>query len=530
MRESRPRPNADIASAPAPGTFRSVEHWLRTWAAASPEKTFLQSIDQGTSISWGALARLTDRFARFCQARGIKANDRIAVLTDNSLENLVLYFAVMRTGATYCTVNVEIQEAHLREMLTRLEPKLVLWDKTLDPALLGVGSPGAWIPFGACDPGGHATDGGLFEAVDALGDGPALPSLGGPDDLALISFTSGTSAKPKGVMHSFDDYQRIAEQTIAMWGLGPRDRLLEYRSFSWASSHMLCLHPCLIAGATLLFARRFSQSRFFDWVRDLKPTISIGVPTVINMLLERPIDVRTRDLASLRFMSSSTAPLMLEQHRRFEETYGIRLVQLYGMSEGGVVAGNHPDTRRIGSVGRPGLYQNLRVVDETGGALPEGAVGEIEIGGAQTAYGYLLEDKTVQVIRGTRLKTGDLGYLDGDGFLHVTGRAKDLIIRGGVNIAPLEIDNVLIEHPDIAEAATVGVPDPIYGEAVVCYVAPKAGRALDEAAVRAHTMRHLAEFKQPKAIVFVAAILKNDRGKVDRNGLVAAWKKTQPPG
>jgi acyl-CoA synthetase (AMP-forming)/AMP-acid ligase II len=326
-------------------------------------------------------------------------------------------------------------------------------------------------------------------------------------------------------MHTFDDYQRIAEQTVKMWGLTEADRMLEYRSFSWASSHMLCLHPCLLSGATLLFAKRFSQSRFFDWVRDLKPTIAIGVPTVINMLLDRPVDVRTRDFGKLRFMSSSTAPLMLDQHRRFEDTYGIRLVQLYGMSEGGVVAGNSPETRRIGSVGRPGMYQNLRIVGEDGSALPQGEIGEIEIGGAQNAYGYLLEDGTVQKIRGTRLKTGDLGYLDPDGFLYVTGRAKDLIIRGGVNIAPLEIDNLLMTHPDIAEAATIGVPDPIYGEAVVCYVAPKAGRPLDEAAVHAHCAAHLPEFKRPMQIVLVGSILKTDRGKVDRNGLVALWKK-----
>ncbi|MGE3931701.1 MAG: class I adenylate-forming enzyme family protein [Rhodospirillaceae bacterium] len=512
---------ADIPAAPPPGSFRSVLDLLRAGAARHGGRTFLHSIDQGTSVGWDALYRFANRFARFCADRGIGPGDRIAVMTDNSLENVVLYYAVMRAGATYCTVNVEIQSAHLKEMLSRLQPKLVLWDRTLDPEALGVGAPGDWIPFGAFG----SDDGGLFAAVDALPDAPELACTAAPDDLALISFTSGTSAKPKGVMHSFDDYQRIAEQTVAMWGLSEADRILEYRSFSWASSHMLCLHPCLLSGATLLFAKRFSQSRFFDWVRDLKPTIAIGVPTVINMLLDRPVDVRTRQFGSLRFMSSSTAPLMLDQHRRFEETYGIRLVQLYGMSEGGVVAGNSPETRRIGSVGRPGLYQNLRIVGEDGQKLPQGAVGEIEIGGAQNAFGYLLEDGTVQQIRGNRLKTGDLGYLDPDGFLYVTGRAKDLIIRGGVNIAPLEIDNLLMTHPDIAEAATVGVPDPIYGEAVVCYVAPKAGRALDAAAVQAHCAAALPDFKRPKEIVFVETILKTDRGKVDRNGLVALWKQ-----
>jgi len=223
-------------------------------------------------------------------------------------------------------------------------------------------------------------------------------------------------------------------------------------------------------------------------------------------------------------MSSSTAPLMIDQHRRFEDTYGIELVQLYGMSEGGIVASNHVGERRIGSVGPSGLYQNLRIVGPDNETLPSGDVGEIELGGAQPAVGYLHADGTVEPIE--RLRTGDLGYLDDDGFLMITGRAKDLIIRGGVNIAPLEIDNALAAHPDIREAATIGVPDLVYGEQPVSFAALRPGSYASEADILAHCAGVLAAFKCPAQVVLLDEIPKNNRGKIDRNAVHTLWKET----
>jgi acyl-CoA synthetase (AMP-forming)/AMP-acid ligase II len=505
---------------PDPAKWRSVARLVRAHAARTPDKPALVSIDQGVELSWRDLHLWCNRLAGLLAAKGIGRGDRIAVLGENTLELAILYCAVLYAGATFCVVNTEINASHLREMLARLEPKLVLWHGELDPAALGEGAPGERMRFG--DPQG---DGALFSAAARYPDAPDPPDRVRPDDHAVISFTSGTADKPKGVIHDHGNYFWIAEQTIDMWGITAADRLLEYRSLSWASSHMLSLMPCLATGATLLLARRFSASRFFDWIATHEPSIAIGVPTVVNLLLERPEDAPAGAFAALRFMTCSTAPLMVDSHERFERRFGVRLIQLYGMSEGGVVAGNHHDDRRIGSVGRPGLYQNLRIVGADGEPCPPGAVGEIEIGGAQTAYGYLLPDRSVDVIRGRRLKTGDLGFLDGDGFLHVTGRAKDVIIRGGVNIAPLEIDGVLAAHPAVAEAATIGVPDRIYGEEVVAYVAPRPGAHPTEAALAAHCAAALPEFKRPRRIVVAAAIPKTDRGKIDRAALKVDWRR-----
>lgn len=515
----------EVPSVPDESRYQSVSTLLRAHAADTPDKPFLVAIDQdGRSLTFAQLWRLSNRLARFLHQLGIGPGGRIAVLTDNRLEMPALYFAIQRYGAAFCTINVEVNATHVREMLARIEPELVLCHEDLDSASFGRGDDA--IRFGDLDPDGKSTDGGLFERLNGYDDGDHAPEAGaGPEDLCVLSFTSGTSAAPKGVMHRFGNYYWITDQTIDMWKLTGADRMLEFRSLSWASSHMLCLNPALRVGATILLAERFSRSRFFAWLCDYEATMVIGVPTVINMLLEH--DASPDDISAtrrLRFMSSSTAPLMVDQHRRFEDTYGIELVQLYGMSEGGIVASNHVGERRVGSVGPPGLYQNLRIVGADGGNLPAGNVGEIELGGAQPAGGYLHADGTVEPIG--RLRTGDLGYLDDDGFLMITGRAKDLIIRGGVNIAPLEIDNALAAHPGIREAATIGVPDPVYGEQPVCFAALRPGSRASEADILAHCADVLADFKCPAQVILLDEIPKNDRGKIDRNAVKSLWTET----
>lgn len=503
--------------------YRSVLTRLRANAQATPDKPALISIDQGSEITWDGLYRACNQVAGALAARGLKANDRVVVLTDNSLENLILYYGVQRFGATFCTVNVEINREHLREIVGRLSPKLVLWHDALDPESLGIGAAGEWVPFGAWN---DTAAGGFFAEAARYPETEEVPELCGPEDICVICFTSGTSDRPKGVMHSFGNYLLIGEQTRYLWGLNETDRVLEYRSFSWSSSHQICLNPTLVAGDTLIFARKYSQSRLFDWIRDYRPTVMVGIPTVVSMLLTRPRGADDALIRTLRFMSCSTSPLLGDQHRAFEDRYGIPLIQHYGMSEGGTVAGNRFDARRIGSVGKPGMFQNLAIVDEAGRTLPPGEEGEIEIGGPQNAYGYLMEDGSIERVRGKRLRTGDLGYLDRDGYLYVTGRAKDLVIRGGVNIAPLEIDNAIMRHPDVFEVATIGIPDKIYGEELAAYVVAKTGSGLTAKEVEAHCARVLPPFKRPRQILMVDEIAKNARGKIDRRAMAELWKKT----
>jgi acyl-coenzyme A synthetase/AMP-(fatty) acid ligase len=312
--------------------------------------------------------------------------------------------------------------------------------------------------------------------------------------------------------------------TLEFLGLTEDDRTLEYRSFGWNSAQVLSLMPFLEKGLTLHIAKRFSHSRFFEWIKTHGITFSAGVPTVLNMLLNKPLGYTTKDVPTLRLMTCSTAPLTAAQWMQFEEMYGVKLLQCYGMSEAGWVCGNRTYKNKIGTVGVPALHQEFEIVGPDGKPVPPGTEGEITAGGPHTAVGYLREDGTIEPLRPNRIKTGDLGIMDAEGFVRVTGRTKDLIIRGGVNIAPLEIDEVLLKHPGILEAAAVGVPDEIYGEEVVCYIVPR-DQNLTAAGVVDHARQYLPSAKVPKQVLIVSELPKSDRGKVLRDALKEDWLK-----
>ena len=481
-----------------------------------------KSLEDGASLSWNELSEWINRLGQFLQCRGVQANDRIAVLGENSLEQLVLYYGIQAYGATYCTINTEINRNHLVEMLERIEPKLVIWDDSLDPESIGHKSIGNWFPYTAGDMGSR-----LFGLLATLEVNHLPTPCNALEDRCVICFTSGTSARPKGVLHSFSNYQAIAQHQLDRWSLTSADRVLEFRSFSWASAHMITLNPVMASGATLLFAKNFSRSRFVSWIETHQPTIIVAVPTVINMLLEKPIKNSKAVFSSVRFISCSTAPLMPDAHQRFEELYGIKLVQLYGMSEGGIVSANSPESRVIGSVGQPGKYQQISIRNDDGQPLAQGEIGQIETISAQHAHAYLHSGGEIEPIRGTPLKTGDLGILDEQGFLRITGRAKDVIIRGGVNISPLEIDATLSKHPDILEVVTFGVPDPVYGENIVSWVTTSSASAQGEMDLMRYCEENLPEAKRPKAIEIVQEIPKNNRGKIDRNTAREKWIAAQ---
>jgi acyl-coenzyme A synthetase/AMP-(fatty) acid ligase len=514
----------DTVPPPPQTPYRSVLAMIREHARRAPARDCLVAIDQNTALTWRQLYRLTNKLSAWLQAQGIGANDRILVLTDNSLENLILYFGIQRHGATFCTVNVDINAHHMREIIDRLTPKFVLWHDALDLCEFRQTAPGTWVSFGTADPdGATAADGGLFEALNAF-DGDAEPDeVSTENDAAVICFTSGTTDRPKGVIHSFGNYNAIGAQTAYLWGLTGDDRVLEYRSFSWSSSHQIVLQPLLLGGGCVVFAPKFSFSRLFDWIRDYRITKAIGIPTVVNMLLNEPPPEAERDVPSLRRMTCSTAPLSPDQWAKFESMYGVTLLQLYGMSEAGWICGNRHYRRAMGTVGPPAKHQEFIIIDGSGDACAPGVEGEITIGGPQTCMGTISPEGVFEDLSESRIKTGDLGMINEDGFVTVTGRTKDLIIRGGVNIAPLEIDNVLLANPKVREAAAVGVPDDIYGEEVIAFVSVIPGEELSEEDLKSWCAASLPAFKAPKQIYFTDDLPKSDRGKVLRDGLRDMW-------
>jgi len=502
--------------------YQPVADLLAKYAKRDAGKTAIVDLESGTSIDFGRLDRIAIDIAAYLKSRGIEKGSRVLLLSDGNLEMLLIWLGVWRLGAVVCPFNLEMNEKQMVPLTATLGPALIVYHKEIDLQKMigGHGAPrvrfGNWSPDGAKDPQDE------FFCALTPGDAASLPERNDPMDPAAIVCTSGTTARPKIIILHHAIMWMNGLNTLEYLGLTEDDRILEYRSFGWNSPQIVTLMPFLEKGMTMHVAKRFSHSRFFEWVQKHGITFSAGVPTVISMLLNKPLGFTAKDVPTLRLMSCSSAPLTAQQWKQFEEMYGLTLLTWYGMSETGWICGNRHYKKKMGTVGPAAPHQELKIVDGAGNECPPGAEGEITVGGPQMAIGYLLDDGSVEPILGKRMKTGDLGVEDPDGFIRVTGRSKDLVIRGGVNIAPLEIDEILIKHPGIAEAAAVGVPDKIYGEEVVCYVVPK-DKSLTEAMVLEHCGKFLPPAKTPKQVLFAADLPKSDRGKVLREKLRDDW-------
>ena len=471
-------------------------------------------------MTYGELQQAIGGIAAFLHKRGLGANDRVALLANNSVEHLVCYLGVMAYGATICTVHVEMNRNQIDNIFARLKPTLVLHQDGLglDDLLGSVASPR--LRLGQFD---NPEDGTFYSALARLAPSEAMTSAG-PSDDAVILFTSGTSARPKGVVLNYREYLGNVEPAADGFGITAEDRVYDFRPFNWASAQLLGALMPVSRGATLVMAERFSASRFFVHLRDHGVTVAAGNPTTINILINTAGTAHRDNLPSLRFITSSSAPLTIEEWQRFEVRFGIPIAQGYGSSEAGWMAAITGEQRRLGTVGRPLPYQDLAIVDTAGRRLPPEAIGEVEIGGfADHDYRYLGDDGSVTINSRSRYRTGDLGMLDADGFLRLTGREKDLIIRGGVNISPLEIDSILMQRPELIEVATVGVPHAIYGEEVVTYVVARPGITIDAGELLRYCSERLPAFKAPKRIVLSTSLPKTERGKLDRRALAERW-------
>jgi acyl-CoA synthetase (AMP-forming)/AMP-acid ligase II len=503
-----------------PGLLRG---WINRAADRHPDKPYIVSTDDGRTISYGEFRRLTGGIASFLRGQGIGTGDRVALLAENSIEHVACYIGVMAYGAAVCTVHVEMNRRHLARIMAQLRARLVVHDDGVASDDLPPAAP--CLAIGRWDAPGAGT---FFAAVKGCADGDAFLAATTARDDGVIFYTSGTGDRPKGVVLSYREQLGNIEPMTDGFGITGSDRVYDFRSFNWASAQLLGVLAPLARGATLVMAKKFSATRFFDDVRTHGVTVAAGNPTVINMLLGTAAAVGPADVPTLRFITSSSAPLLPEEWRRFEERFGIPVAQGYGSSETAWIAANPGRERRFGSVGRPLAYHRLAIVDGEGRALPPCEIGHVELGAwDDNEYRYLGDDSAVRVNSRGRMRTGDMGYLDADGFLHLTGREKELIIRGGVNISPVEIDGVLMQRAEISEAATIGVPDTVWGEEVVSYVVLRPGSAFVPDELLRFCATQLPPFKAPKQILLRDHLPKSDRGKLDRKALVAEWNRSR---
>ncbi|MFG2730532.1 class I adenylate-forming enzyme family protein [Streptomyces canus] len=441
--------------------------------------------------------------ARHLQDLGIGSGDVVALKLRNRVEFVVVLFAAWRLGATVTPVNPSLTDVEVARQLHDSGARLLVVEN---------GATAAGVVTLAVDD--------LYGEAVGPGPTPQLESSGP----ALLIYTSGTTGVPKGVMLEHANIDAMAAMGCQALEVGPADRCLLILPLFHVNAIVVSILMPLLAGASVVITDRFDPKTFFDIVEQERPTYFSAVPTIYSMLAALPADVRP-DTSSLRYGCCGAAPASAELLTRFEARYGFPLIEGYGLSEGTCFSTVNPvaGPRRAGSVGLPLPGQELRIVDEWGIELAPGMDGEVIVRGPNVMRGYLgRPEETAKTIVDGWLHTGDVGHLDADGYLILVGRSKDMIIRGGENIYPKEIEDVLTADPFVLEAAVIGVPDDKWGEVVVAYVQPRPGVTVDPAALAALAAQHLSGYKRPTSFFVVDAIPKNAVGKIDKPSLRAA--------
>ena len=486
---------------------------VRAAADAAPERTFLRTGD-GRVLTYGDVVERTGRMANVLVARGVKPGDRVAAQVEKSPEVILLYLAALRAGAVYLPLNSAYTLSELDYFLRDAEPRVVVCGPERIEAVAALSEGvGASASLSLSDDG---LSGSLIEAAAAapaaFADAPREA-----DDLAAILYTSGTTGRSKGAMLTHANLTSNALVLKDYWRFTEGDVLLHALPIYHTHGLFVAVNTVLAARASQLFLPRFDAGE----VIRLLPQASVlmGVPTFYTRLLTDPRLDRGL-VADMRLFVSGSAPLLAETHREFSARTGHAILERYGMTETNMNTSNPYDGERIaGTVGFPLPGVALRVTDaQTGRGLPKGEIGVIEVNGPNVFKGYWrMPEKTAEAFRVDGFFiTGDLGVVDARGYVSIVGREKDLIITGGLNVYPKEVEGEIDALSGVEESAVFGVPDPDFGEAVCAVVVLRPGAALTEAEVIGALEERLAKFKRPKRVAFIDALPRNTMGKVQK--------------
>jgi malonyl-CoA/methylmalonyl-CoA synthetase len=480
-----------------------------------PEQPFIETARRRI-ITYGELDALCGRVACTLAALGVRPGDRVAVHTEKSPEALILYLGTIRAGAVYLPLNIGYTPAELSYFVSDAEPSLVVCDPAEEEP---VRSLAAMAGGAAVETLGRAQDGSLWPKVMAAPPDIA-PAPREADDLAAILYTSGTTGRSKGAMLTQRNLASNAETLRDYWRFAAEDRLLHALPIFHAHGLFVATNVVLMAGASMLFLERFD----LDEIMRLLPqaTAMMGVPTFYSRLLTRP-DLTAETVRHVRLFVSGSAPLSAETHREFAARTGHAILERYGMTETNMITSNpYMGERRAGTVGLPLPGVEVRIADrETGRPMPQGEVGVIEVRGPNVFKGYWRNpEKTRAEFRPDGFFiTGDLGFEDASRYIHIVGRDKDLIITGGFNVYPAEIEGAIDAVPGVAESAVIGLPHPDLGEGVTAVVVKRPGASLTESDIEAALKDQLARFKQPKRVIFLEGLPRNAMGKVQKVAL-----------
>ena len=501
----------------------NLRRLLEARAAAAPRKVFLFDERDGRRWTYLEFDAAVNRAANMLAARGVGRGDVVSLLLPNGAEYVIAYFACFKLGALAGPVNSLLKPEEIAYALGHSEARTLLAHSEFRPSVEAARASLPLLENVIVFDDESATRGFASEPDASWAERP----LAG-DDEAIIIYTSGTTGRPKGCLLTHGNLIANARQIAAWLKFTEADRLLTVMPLFHMNAVSVTTASALYAGGSTVVAPRFSASRHWQIVSDYGVTSFGSVATMLSMLLARypegvPAGLRT---GQLRFAMCGSAPVPAEVMRRFEETFGCPVVEGYGLSESTCRSTfNPPDARRrAGSCGLP-IGNEMKVFDEEDREMPDGAAGEIVMRGENIFKGYFKNPAaTERAFRGGWFHTGDVGYRDAEGFFHIIDRKSDMIIRGGENIYPREIDELLYAHPAVAAAATVGVPDDLYGEEVAAFVVLKDGARATEQELIEHCRARLADYKCPKTIRFVADVPKGPTGKVLKRELARRFK------
>ena len=498
----------------------TVHALIEQQAALRPHAVYARTTESERHITYGELARGCRRVAGMLARHGLRPGDTVSVVMPNGLQTLRILLGAMHAGHCVNPVNLLSQPEQMRYVLAHSDCRVVCvapeWEARVRDMVQAFDRPVTVI---VADPDGEALPGEAEARSEA-----APPSA---DAIALLMYTSGTTGMPKGVMLSQRNLAANAHAISAEHALQPADRVLAVLPLYHVNAFVVTMLAPLAHGGSLAMPPKFSAGRFWEQVRQTQCSWINVVPTMISYLLEgpRPPIAETR---TIRFCRSASAALPPEHHRAFEQLFGIGIVETMGLTETTAPSFSNPmdpAARKLGSVGRASGCM-AGVVDAQLVAVPDGVTGELVIRGPNVMLGYYKNEEATRAsfTPDGWLRTGDLGHRDADGFFFVTGRIKELIIKGGENIAPREIDEALLRHPAVRDAAAVGVPDRHYGQEIGVCIVLRDGCACTEDELRTFCADVLGRYKAPGHYRFVTDLPRGPSGKVQRLKLLPLFE------
>jgi len=492
-------------------------------ASVGRDATPFAHLAGGRTVTYGELFQAAEKTAAALVQAGVKPGDRVAVQVDKSLEAIELYLGTILAGGVFLPLNTAYTEAEISYFLGDAEPAVFVCDpKKADGLKLVAAKTGTAVVFTL---GGDGS-GTLTDAVDAQEAGFEAVARD-MDDLAAILYTSGTTGRSKGAMLTHGNLASNSATLKDYWRFDSDDILIHALPIFHTHGLFVATNVTLTAGSSLIFMTGFDADAITAHMK--RATVLMGVPTFYTRLLEHP--ALSKDAVSnMRLFVSGSAPLLAETHDRWREKTGSAILERYGMTETNMNTSNPYDgDRRAGTVGFPLPGVEVRITDPGAGEeLPQGEVGAIEVRGPNVFKGYWrMPEKTREELRDDGFFiTGDLGVIDERGYVSIVGRSKDLIISGGYNIYPKEIEGLIDDIAGVVESAVIGLPHPDFGEGVAAVVVTANGAGLTEDDVMAPLKTNLARFKQPKRVFFVDELPRNTMGKVQKNVLREIYKDT----